>query len=251
MPKTAPHFDLASVRARLPGRRIDWFQRLGSTMLEAASVPEPGRIVVAEEQTAGIGRHGRSWHSEPSTGLYVSIVLAARAVPVVMLALGLATRDAITQTTSLQPDLRWPNDVLIHNRKCAGILANVGQAILSPASADAIIAGIGINVSQITFPEDFDTPPTSLLLEGARVTREDLLVALAISVDRHCALAPPEILRRFAQASSFTSGRRVRVETAGTFVEGVTCGLDPAGFLRLREDSGRETTILAGGIRPV
>ena len=204
-------------------------------MIEARRELAPGRIVGAEEQTAGIGRHGRKWISEAGTGLYISIVLAAKPIPVVMLSLGLAVRQAIGCG-----DIRWPNDVLLNGKKCAGVLAQL--------EGDTIIAGIGINVSQIRFPEDLDTPATSLLLEGVTVSREDLLVALVECVDRYTRLGYDEILRQFTNASSYVFGKRVRVETG---IEGVTCGLDPAGFLRVREDNGAETTILAGGVRPI
>jgi BirA family biotin operon repressor/biotin-[acetyl-CoA-carboxylase] ligase len=238
-------FDLTSVRRRLPGREIDWFESLESTMIEAART---GRIVGAEEQTAGRGRHGRTWHSPAGAGLYVSMPLRVpRATPVVTLALGLATRAAIAETTGLASDLRWPNDVLLRGRKCAGILTQL--------EADRIIAGVGINVSQAVFPEGLDTLATSLSLEGARVSREDLLVALVLSVDRCCRIlsveGPDAIMRQFAQVSSYASGRRVRAESAGRSIEGVTRGLNPSGFLIVREDDGAETTILAGGVRPV
>lgn len=212
-------------------------------MIEARTALEPGRIVVAEEQTEGAGRQGRAWHSVAGKGLYVSMVLPARAAPLVMLALGLAVREAIDRVAGLEADLRWPNDVLIGGRKCSGILAH--------AEGEAVIAGIGINVAQTEFPEGLETPATSLLLEGVLVTREDLLVALVGAVDRNCSLAPQQVLDRFARASSYVTGRRVRVDGPGRNLEGVTCGLDPAGFLRLREDNGTETTILAGGVRPV
>jgi BirA family biotin operon repressor/biotin-[acetyl-CoA-carboxylase] ligase len=218
----------------LPGRQIDWFESLDSTMIEARRDMQPGRIVGAETQTAGMGRHGRRWISEAGAGLYVSIVLTSKPIPVVMLALGLATRDAIGGG-----DVRWPNDVLINGKKCAGVLAQV--------EGDAIIAGIGINVTQTEFPADLETPATSLFLEGMRVSREDLLVALIESVDRFTALAAGEILRRFPDVS----GKRVKAEANGRTIEGVTCGLDPAGFLRVREDNGTETTILTGGVRPI
>ena len=196
---------------------------------------QPGRIVGAEEQTAGIGRHGRKWISEAGAGLYVSMVLTAKPLPVIMLALGLATREAIGCG-----DIRWPNDVLLGGKKCAGVIAQL--------EGDTIIAGIGINVSQTEFPGDLETPATSLLLEGVTVAREDLLVALVESVDRYTRLGSDETLRRFTNASSYVFGKRVRVEAG---LEGVTCGLDPAGFLRVREDNGTETTILAGGVRPL
>ena len=235
MPNSVLRFNVASVRARLPGRQIDWFESLDSTMIEARRDMQPGRIVVAEEQTAGMGRHGRKWISEAGTGLYVSMVLAAKPLPVIMLALGLATRHAIGCG-----DIRWPNDVLLNGKKCAGVLAQL--------EGDTIIAGIGINVSQTQFPDDLETPATSLLLEGVTVSREDLLVTLVECVDRYTRLSSDEILRQFTNASSYVVGKRVRVETG---VAGVTCGLDPAGFLRLREDNGTETVILAGGVRPI
>ncbi len=220
---------------QIPGRRVDWFATLDSTMLEARRDPEPGRIVVADEQTAGMGRHGRTWHSIAGEGLYVSLVLRVPPAPVISLALGLAAREAIGP----QADLRWPNDVLLSDRKCAGVLAQT--------EGDRVIAGIGINVSQRHFPDNLDTPATSLLLEGIHATRENLLLALVPAIDRAVALAPDEILRKFAHASSYISGKRVR---AGE-IEGVTCGLDPSGFLRLREDNGAEHTILNGGVRPI
>jgi len=235
--------DVDAVRARLPGRRIDWFALTSSTMIEARTPLESGRIVVADEQTAGVGRHGRMWHSAPGQGLYVSMVLPSRPAPLTMLALGLAVREAIDAVAGLEADLRWPNDILIGGRKCAGILAHVER--------EAVIAGIGINVSQAEFPEGLETPATSLLLEGVLVTREDLLVAVVRAVDQNCSLAPHQVLDRFARASTYVAGKRVRVDDAGRNVEGVTCGLDPAGFLRLREDNGTEMTILAGGVRPV
>lgn len=239
LPNSVPPFDVDSVRGRLAGRRIDWFETLDSTMIEARRDMQPGRIVGAEEQTAGMGRHGRKWISEAGVGLYVSMVFAAKPIPVVMLSLGLAVRQAI----GTDSDLRWPNDVLINGKKCAGVLAQL--------EGDLIIAGIGINVGQTEFPDDLETPATSLLLEGVRVAREDLLVALVESVDRYTRLGADEILRQFTSASSYVFGKRVRVEAGVAPLEGVTCGLDPAGFLRVREDNGTETTILAGGVRPI
>jgi BirA family biotin operon repressor/biotin-[acetyl-CoA-carboxylase] ligase len=249
-------FDLPRVREQLPGRRIEWFDSIDSTMTAAARLARegcaPGTVVGAEEQTAGVGRHGHSWHSEPGAGLYVSLVLklplGAETLPLVMLALGLATQQAIAQTTGLAADLRWPNDVLLGGRKCAGILAHLDGAV--------VIAGIGINVSQARFPPEIEDLATSLVLEGASaVSREDLLIALVRAIDDCCRIltkeGPAAILEMFSRASSYAQGRRVRIEQQGATLEGVTCGLDPRGFLRLLDENGKETTILAGGVRPV
>src|SRR5579862_1504542 len=102
-------FDIGWVRSRLPDRRIDWHASIGSTMTEASRLAElgceSGTVVVAEQQTAGQGRLGRIWHSEPESGLYVSIilrhVLPASTIPLITLALGLATAEAILKTTDL------------------------------------------------------------------------------------------------------------------------------------------------------
>jgi BirA family transcriptional regulator, biotin operon repressor / biotin---[acetyl-CoA-carboxylase] ligase len=247
-------FDVSAVRKRLPNRHIEWFQSVNSTMTLAARLArdgcESGAVIGADGQVAGIGRHGHTWHSEAEAGLYVSIVLRlaleARSLPIVMLALGLATQEAISQVSGLAADLRWPNDVLVGGKKCAGILAQL--------EGDAIVAGIGINVNHSAFPSEIEPLATSLKLAGASVAREDLLVQLLQAVDQCCHVLATDgaeaILRLFAKASSYAEGRRVRVEQDGATIEGVTCGLDSAGFLLVRGDDGKETTILAGGVRP-
>src|SRR5258708_33702741 len=119
--------DIEQVRAELGNHRIDWHPSVGSTMTEASHLATAGcasgTTVGADEQTAGQGRYGRAWHSEPGSGLYVSVVLryafSPEALPVITLALGLAVTEAIQNTTNIACDLRWPNDVLIHDKKCA------------------------------------------------------------------------------------------------------------------------------------
>jgi BirA family biotin operon repressor/biotin-[acetyl-CoA-carboxylase] ligase len=118
------------------------------------------------------------------------------------------------------------------------------------------VAGIGINVRHSAFPPDIEALATSLRLAGSPdVSREELLIALIQSVENCCRVlteqGPAAILERFTRASSYVQGRRVQVERDAGFIEGVTCGLDPSGFLRVREDNGTETTILAGGVRPL
>jgi BirA family biotin operon repressor/biotin-[acetyl-CoA-carboxylase] ligase len=249
-------FDLHTVRLRMPDRRIEWYQTVESTMTIAAALAREGvasgTVVGADEQSAGIGRHGHSWHSEPDAGLYTSTVLrlpvSARELPVVSLALGLAVQQAIAEAAGLAVDLRWPNDVILNGKKCAGILPVV--------EGDAVIAGIGINVNHGDFPPEIRPLATSLKLAGAtHVSREDLLIALVNAIEEYCAIltnaGSGAILDLFTKASSYAEGRRVRVEQDGANIEGVTCGLDSAGFLKIRQEDGKETKILAGGVRPV
>jgi BirA family biotin operon repressor/biotin-[acetyl-CoA-carboxylase] ligase len=217
----------------------------------AAEGAPSGTVVGAEEQTAGQGRHGRSWHSEPGAGLYVSIILrrhfAPATLPVVTLALGLAAQEAILKSTNLACDLRWPNDVLIQSKKCAGILTVL--------EGSAIIAGIGINVNHSSFPVELGAIATSLRAAGGRVqSRERLLMNLLASVDTYCDLLETEgrgpVIEMFARASSYVSGRRVCVDQDGSELRGTTAGLNDSGFLLLQSDDGTSSVIVAGGVRP-
>lgn len=249
-------FDLAAVRAALPGRDIRWHASIGSTMHEAAELAaagaESGTVIGAEEQTAGQGRFGRRWHSESGAGLYFTVILrfpfTVADTPLVTLALGLAVREAILDTTGVACDLRWPNDLLVADRKVAGILTHM--------EAGAVVAGIGINVNQTDLPDDIAAIATSLrLLTGRPQSREQLLIRVLPKIDEWCALLAREgrepILRVFTEASSYVTGRRVRVEiTEGETIAGVTAGLTAGGFLKVRDDRGKEHTIVAGGVRP-
>ena len=211
-----------------------------------------GTVVVANEQTAGQGRHGHTWLSEAGCGLYLSEVLrlsiGADTLPVVTLALGLAVAEAIAAVAGLACDLRWPNDVLLDGKKCAGILAQL--------QGKTLIAGIGINVNHGCFPPELAHIATSLRIEsaGRKFSINQLLQYLIGAIDRTLEILLKEgteaILRSFTEASSFVRGRRVTVEHADGPKRGITDGLDAKGFLYLREDNGKRTLILAGGVRP-
>jgi len=230
--------DIAAVRRCLPGRKVEYFDSLDSTMREAAGYPEGG-VVVAEEQTAGQGRRGHGWHSEPGSGLYASIVLRP-GPPALTLALGLATAEALSRSADVECDLRWPNDVMLDGRKVAGIL------VLDR------VAGIGINVNHAAFPPELAGEATSLrIATGREHSREDLLVELIACVEsftrmlREGGVAP--VIELFTRRSSYARGKHVVVEG----FQGVTAGLDQDGFLLVRAANGEERLIVAGGVRAV
>lgn len=222
---------------------IHWFDTTDSTMLRALELAREGAphgtVAAARVQTGGKGRLGRRWESEIG-GLYASIVLRLAPHPAISLALGVAAKETIESCADVSADLRWPNDVLIGERKCAGILAQAEDSFL--------IAGIGINVEQTSFPEGLDTPATSLAIEtGGRAPEiERLLDTLVQTVLDWTSRESAEIRRAFEERSSFVLGRRVTVDG----VAGVTEGLDENGFLLLRTDNGVQT-ISAGGVRPI
>ncbi len=247
--------NLEMIHAALPGREIVWLDTCESTMIEAARLAErgapSGTVVIAEEQTGGQGRYRRVWHSEREGGIYPSFVLRLgmpdESARVLSMALGLAVAEAVARATDLRADLRWPNDVLLDEKKCAGILVQV--------QPQAFIAGIGINVNHTSFPPELAAIATSLRLASGRPqSREHLFIHLVETVDSFTRMLAEggrdPVLAMFARASSYVSGKRVVVEQGAAPVEGVTDGLDPSGFLYLRRPDGSRTTILAGGVRP-
>lgn len=235
-------------------RHVEWHETIDSTMRRAAELAREGcpagTVVAARTQTAGQGRLGRTWDSRPG-GLYFTIILRPRLeparVPLATLALGLAVADTLQTFVGVAVDLRWPNDVLIGDRKLAGILAQFQDS--------ALLAGIGLNVNQREFPPELRPIATSLRIEtGSEQDPEFLLRALARSIESHLKILETSgaaaILRLFEAASSYAAGRRVTVEMPAGEITGITAGLTAEGFLRVRRGDGTEVTVTAGGVRP-
>lgn len=224
-----------------------------------------GVVFLADEQTAGRGRSGHSWYSERGTGIYASFLLRPTMSPADALWLSLvsavAVQDTLREITGLMADIRWPNDMLLSEKKVAGILTEMSSEATRVHHA---VIGIGINVNQRSLPADLDTPGTSLLLESGREwPRADLAGALIRAVDREYralaramsgpirtpALRFESIMKRVESRSSYARGKHVRVDEDGGYI-GVTDGLDPRGFLRVRTDRGLRI-VVSGSVRPL
>ena len=229
--------DVDRLRTLFPDRRILFFDAIDSTQ-RAAAGEDLRTVVLADRQLAGQGRHGHTWHSEAANGIYCSVVLES--TPLLTLALGVASVEAVAQATGIVCDLRWPNDLMLDGRKTGGILVQLVDGMA--------ISGIGINVNHTAFPEGLEA--TSLRIHSKRaLPREDIVAALLPAIDIVIQEDPETILRLFAHASSYVAGRRVTVDQPGGTITGVTAGLDPAGYLIVRKDDGTDTLILAGGVR--
>ena len=238
------------LRGTIFSGRVHHFYRAGSTntlAMEAAAAGAPeGSVFLAEQQTAGRGRGSNRWHSAESTGIYCSVILRPALPPadvlVLSLAAGLAVHSAVNAMgAGIPPDLKWPNDLLIGKKKFCGILTEMSA---EATRVRHIVVGIGINVNQKRFPEELQPIATSLqATTGSEWSRLELCAALLKSLDReyHALLSSAEahvdILHRFEKNSSMVRGCKVRVEENGGF-EGVTEGLDPRGFLKVRTAAG-------------
>jgi len=215
-----------------------------------------GQVLVAEEQTAGRGRMGRPWVSQPGASLTFSVLLRPVSVPPprrgwLPLLAGIAVAAAVRATSSAAATLKWPNDVLIGDRKLAGILAE--------QSGDAVVIGIGLNVAtpRAALPASpAGLRATSLHAEGAEVARDVLLVAVLRDLERRYVAfredpdpARSGLLAEY-RALSGTLGREVRVDLpGGSILAGVAEDIDADGRLLVREaDATSPTPVSAGDV---
>jgi BirA family biotin operon repressor/biotin-[acetyl-CoA-carboxylase] ligase len=228
-------------------------------MKAASDGASEGSVFTADEQTAGRGRGDHAWHSPAGQGLYVSIVLRPQLAPndVLWLSLiaGLAVYAAIERVTTIAVDLRWPNDIMLGEKKLGGILTELGTEGGRVAHA---VVGIGLNINQPGFPAELAALATSLRIETDREwPRDEILTSLLRAIDREyrglgsSPTAKAEIVRRFEQASSSARGARVAVDDHGAAqFTGVTEGLDSRGFLRVQTTDGLRT-VMSGGVRKI
>jgi BirA family biotin operon repressor/biotin-[acetyl-CoA-carboxylase] ligase len=234
---------------RLP-REIVRESEVGSTndvvAARAAQGAAEGLVVVAESQTTGRGRHGRSWFSPPGSGLYVSVLLRppASAASFVTLAGGVALCEAIEESTGLPAEIKWPNDVLAPGgtRKLAGILVE-GSA--SGARLDYVVFGFGINVRASAYPPEIRDRASSLEEElGRRVDAETVLSSVLSALDRRyddlLSGRAAHVLKRWSDLSPSARGAMVEWTREGDarVHGGVTEGIDQGGALLVRTAEG-------------
>lgn len=233
------------------------FDTIDSTNTEALRQArlgvQEGLCVVARQQTAGRGRHGRPWVSEKDAGLYFSIVLRPKMetqyLPLVTLMAAVAVHDALAEF-GIEADIKWVNDLLVREKKICGILAETTDT----NDGLAVVVGIGINLKSSNFPPEIADTATSAADEtDQKVTFEELSAALTRYISYFYSMVseedgPERIVYEWRRRSSYFSGKRVRVVMEGETVYGITDGLEPNGALRLRKEDGQVLVVQAGDV---
>jgi BirA family biotin operon repressor/biotin-[acetyl-CoA-carboxylase] ligase len=253
--------DLLSLVAgnRVVGRDIRVFQETSSTndvveKLARDGVAE-GVVVLAESQTKGRGRLGRKWLSPPRKGLWFSVLLRPdlrpQAATQLTVAAATALVRAIEQQTDLRPEIKWPNDVLVHGKKVAGVLTELNAEL---DHIKYIILGIGVdvNVNASEFPADLRKLATSLKIESGHTFHRAELAALILrELDRDYARIAQHQFGQVAEeweARCSTLGHRVRIRVGERTVHGRAESLDEDGALLLRTEHGRLERIIGGDV---
>lgn len=218
-----------------------------------------GAVWIAEAQSRGRGRQGRSWASPPGEGLLVSVLLRVRCaparVPLLSLAAGLAVRDAVARRVDPGRVLvKWPNDVVIRERgdgklrKVAGILV---ESALAGSAVEHVVVGVGLNVHTRAFPPELSELATSIALEAdAPADRAEVLADVLAALDRdleHVAHRGLGLIHARLAACDALAGRAVASEDGR--LEGVAGGIDPDGRLLVRTDDGARVRVASGEVR--
>ncbi len=227
------------------------FDTLASTNTEAADQARKGAAeglcVVADEQSGGKGRQGRTWTSGKGSGVYMSLVLRpkieSKYLPLITLAAAVAVYDVLLKGFLMDPDIKWPNDILVGGKKICGILAEAVET----NEGVAVVLGIGINLET---PADENA--TSIRAETSfPAGRDEVLEVVLDDVAKlyeRLIDAPDSILEMWTERSSYACGMDVRVTLSAGTIEGKTNGLDETGGLRVKLADGSETVVHAGDV---
>jgi BirA family biotin operon repressor/biotin-[acetyl-CoA-carboxylase] ligase len=244
---------------RVIGRDIRVFEETGSTndvveKLARDGVKE-GVVVFAEAQSKGRGRLGRRWLSPPRKGLWFSVLLRPRLAPQAATRLTVAAATAlcraIREQTHLQPEIKWPNDILLNGRKVAGVLTEMG-AELDHIQHLTLGIGIDVNLEAGDFPAELRPIATSLRAEtGALIPRIDFAAAVLRSLDRDYARVGGDNFSAVVdewEEQCGTLGRRIRIQLGPRVLTGRAEALDGDGALLLRTEHGHLERIIGGDV---
>ncbi|MGI6357657.1 MAG: biotin--[acetyl-CoA-carboxylase] ligase [Bacillota bacterium] len=253
LPELLMHFR----KAVTLGEPIYYQESIGSTNDWAKQLAQggatAGTLVVAEEQTAGRGRRGRSWLSQPGAGIFASLVLRPslppERIPLLTLTLGIALVQTLREYGLTEAWLKWPNDVWVGRKKLAGILAELAGQL---DQVDWVVLGMGINTHQAEFPAELAAIATSYLREtGQDVQRAALLCDALHSLERLLPLLQQSSLDGLMeqwQSCDRLIGQQVRAITPSGTIHGQARGITANGALVLRLADGSEQTIMAGDV---
>lgn len=238
------------------GNKIYTFETIDSTnncgkVLASVGATE-GIVVIAEEQTAGKGRLGRTWQANPGENLTFSLLLRPRVSPdtlnLLPLYIAVAVAEAIERVSSLKVECKWPNDLLVNNKKIGGILI---EGSVKENIVEHVVIGLGINVNQTQFSGDFKTKATSLRLESRQqVDRtklfREIISSLETQYKNYARTAFRSVIPLWEKRSTMLN-KSILVSQSGNVFSGTVKGLSPEGGLVL-ETNGSTKILFAGDV---
>ena len=247
------------LKTKWMGKTIHHFHTLDSTNSKAYQLAldgaEEGEVVISESQEKGRGRLGRQWFSPPFLNLYLSVILRPKIPPhqasLITLMAAVATADAIQKFSGLLPLIKWPNDILLRDRKIAGLLNEIHSEM---DRIHFVILGIGVNLNldERMFSKEIRAGATSLKIEmGQAISRKIFLQTLLQELEKWYTIFMKEgsaLILKVWRDRAHIKGRRVKVTSFGKALTGVAVDIDSDGALILETMGGKRERVVAGDI---
>ncbi len=258
-PDVLSEAELESLRStKWAGKSIFVFKETDSTNIQAKAGGEKGELhgtlYVAESQSAGRGRRGRSWESPAGESIYMSLLLRPEFQPVkapmLTLVMALAVARALRERTGVDVQIKWPNDLVVQGRKICGILTEMSTEM---TWINYVVIGIGINVNQNEFPEELKDCASSLKMETGRRFRRSHLIA---AVMEHFEMYYEQFLQEGSLAGFrkeynellVNKDRQVKILEPGNHYEAYALGINDTGELIVEKEDGSVQNIFAGEV---
>jgi BirA family biotin operon repressor/biotin-[acetyl-CoA-carboxylase] ligase len=247
------------LKTKWMGRTIHHFQTIDSTNSKAYQLAlngaGEGEVVISESQEKGRGRLGRQWFSPPFLNLYLSVILRPKIpphqAPLITLMAAVATADAIRKYSGLLPLIKWPNDILLRDRKVAGLLNEIHSEM---DRIHFVILGIGVNLNmdEKMFSKEIRAVATSIKIEmGQTVSRKAFLQSLLLELERWYSIFLEEgsaVVLKAWRDWACIKGREVKVTSFGKTFVGIAIDVDSDGALILETGDGKQERVMAGDI---
>ncbi len=240
------------------GRKVVYLESVDSTNNHAKILAETGAVegtlVVADEQTGGRGRRGRSWCTPKGSTIAMSLILRPKIRPelasMVTLIMGLAAAEALREICQVEAGLKWPNDVVIHGKKVCGILTEMSAEM---SGIHYLVIGTGINTGIREFPEELSDKATSLVLEtGKQISRAVLIAECLKKFEKYYGwflkTGDLTFLKEKYEALLLNKGKQVRVLEPGREYQGSCLGINEKGELLVKKEDGSISVVYAGEV---
>ena len=240
------------------GRNLRYYETIDSTNLEIRRLAEEGAphgtTAVAEEQTSGKGRRGRSWLGKAGCGIWMSFLLrpqiAVENSSMLTLITALAVEKAVGEETGLQCQIKWPNDIIVNGKKLCGILTELSAQM---DELNYVVVGIGINANMQEFPDDLRDKATSLRIETGETVKRASLAARVLKYFEayYEKFIKTEDLSAFADEYNrllIHMNRKIRVIRGSGEDFYISRGINDKGELMVEDDAGKKSVVLSGEV---